>query len=192
MLAAERAIGPAGPAPNGADSGAAAIAVEGLCKTYGTTVAVDGISFTVGRGEVFGLLGPNGAGKTTTIEILEGLRQADAGRVAVCGLDPAAASAALKERIGIALQKSELYPRLAVREVLHLFGTFYARAVTPDDLITLVDLGEKRNSLVKTLSGGQKQRLAPHPAALERRAAPVGRHTAAARSARSGPDRCAG
>src|SRR5438034_6354498 len=101
MRAAERAIGSAGLAPNGADSGAAAIVVEGLRKAYGATVAVDGISFTVGRGEVFGLLGPNGAGKTTTIEILEGLRQADTGRVAVRGLDPTAAGAAPKERIGI-------------------------------------------------------------------------------------------
>jgi ABC-2 type transport system ATP-binding protein len=136
------------------------VVAEGLRTSYGAIVAVDGISFTVRRGEVFGLLGPNGAGKTTTIEILEGLRQADAGRVAVCGLDPITSGAALKERIGIALQRSELYPKLAVREVLRLVGTFYARAVPPDDLITLVDLGEKRGSLVKTLSGGQKQRLA--------------------------------
>src|SRR5207248_1510242 len=76
--------------------GVHAVVLEGVRKAYGATVAVDGIGFTVGRGEVFGLLGPNGAGKTTTIEILEGLRQADAARVAVCGLDPAAAGAALK------------------------------------------------------------------------------------------------
>jgi ABC-2 type transport system ATP-binding protein len=147
-------------ASNDSYQGADAVVAEGLRTSYGAIVAVDGISFTVRRGEVFGLLGPNGAGKTTTIEILEGLRQADAGRVAVCGLDPITSGAALKERIGIALQRSELYPKLAVREVLRLFGTFYARAVPPDDLITLVDLGEKRGSLVKTLSGGQKQRLA--------------------------------
>ena len=75
--------------------GVAAVVAEGVRKAYGATVAVDGISFTVGRGEVFGLLGPNGAGKTTTIEILEGLRQADAGRVAVCGLDPAISGGAI-------------------------------------------------------------------------------------------------
>ena len=140
--------------------GPIAVSVEGLRKAYGATVAVDGITFTVARGEVWGLLGPDGGGQTRTVEILEGLRRADAGRVTVCGLDPASAGAALKERIGIALQHSALYPKLRVREVLRLFGTFYARAVPPDDLIALVDLGEKRSGLVKDLSGGQRQRLA--------------------------------
>lgn len=156
MLATRQAHEPAGPTGAGAD----AVVVEGLRKAYGATVAVDDISFAVGRGEVFGLLGPNGAGKTTTVEIVEGLRRADAGRVAVCGLDPATAGSALKERIGIALQKSDLYPRLRVGEIVHLFGTFYRRAVPAADLIALVDLQEKRGSTVKALSGGQRQRLA--------------------------------
>lgn len=140
--------------------GRAAISAEGLRKSYGATVAVDGLDFTVGRGEVFGLLGPNGAGKTTTVEIIAGLRRPDTGRVRVGGLDPATDGAALKERVGLAVQRSELYPMLTVREILSLFGTFYRRAVPPDDLIALVELGEKRGSLVKTLSGGQRQRLA--------------------------------
>ena len=142
------------------DIGAPAIQVEGLRKSYGATVAVDGISFAVARGEVFGLLGPNGAGKTTTVEIIEGLRRADAGRVTVCGLDPVADAPALKERSGIALQRSDLFPKLTVREVLRLFATFYAQAVPAEDLIALVDLEEKRGSRVKALSGGQRQRLA--------------------------------
>ena len=159
MFPAEAVTTPAGPYGGGDVSGRPAVMVEGLRKTYGSTVAVDGISFTVAAGEVFGLLGPNGAGKTTTVEIIEGLRQSDSGRVCVCGLDPIAHGHVLKERIGIALQKCDLYPKLRVGEILRLFGSFYARSVAPDDLIALVDLGEKRTSLVKTLSGGQRQRL---------------------------------
>ncbi len=160
MVATRQQRVSAGPTGAQVDPTGDAVVVEGLRKSYGATVAVDGISFSVGRGEVFGLLGPNGAGKTTTVEIVEGLRRADAGRVAVCGLDPATAGSALKERIGIALQKSDLYPRLRVREVVRLFGTFYARAVPSGDLIALVDLQDKQDSIVKTLSGGQRQRLA--------------------------------
>jgi ABC-2 type transport system ATP-binding protein len=120
---------------------------------------VDGISFSVARGEVFGMLGPNGAGKTTTVEIVEGLREPDAGRVSVLGYDVAQHPRAVKERIGIQLQTPSLLPRLTVAELLELFGSFYARSRPADDLIALVGLEESRGRLAGTLSGGQAQRL---------------------------------
>ena len=122
--------------------------------------AVDGVTFEVARGEVFGLLGPNGAGKTTTVEILEGLRAPDAGDAHVLGIDVAAGVGDLKERIGVALQTAALYPKLTVREVLDLFASFYRRSRPADELIALLDLGEKRDTRTQDLSGGQRQRLA--------------------------------
>jgi ABC-2 type transport system ATP-binding protein len=137
------------------------ISVRDLHKSYGETRAVDGVSFEVRRGEVFGLLGPNGAGKTTTVEILEGLRQPDSGEVAVLGIDVGKNADQLKERIGVALQTAALYPRLTVTEVLELFASFYRRSPhSPRELVRLLDLDEKRNSRTKELSGGQRQRLA--------------------------------
>ncbi|HEX8732700.1 MAG TPA: ABC transporter ATP-binding protein [Ktedonobacterales bacterium] len=138
-----------------------AIVVEDLKKTYGATKAVDGVSFTVRQGEVFGMLGPNGAGKSTTIEIIEGLRTADAGAVTVLGLRQPKEAQAIKSRIGIQLQTTSLYPRLSVTEILDLFHTFYPNRKTlpTERLIELVDLGEKKNTRSKQLSGGQKQRL---------------------------------
>ena len=129
-------------------------------KTYGAVRAVDGVSFEVGRGEIFGLLGPNGAGKTTTVEMLEGLRSPDAGSLEVLGIDVAAHPDALKERIGVALQTAELYPKLTVVEVLDLFRSFYRRSLPTEQLIEFLDLGERRNGRTKELSGGQRQRLA--------------------------------
>ena len=129
-------------------------------KTYGAVRAVDGVSFEVARGEIFGLLGPNGAGKTTTVEMLEGLRSPDAGSLEVLGIDVAAHPDALKERIGVALQTAELYPKLTVVEVLDLFRSFYRRSLPTDQLIDFLDLGERRNGRTKELSGGQRQRLA--------------------------------
>jgi ABC-2 type transport system ATP-binding protein len=137
------------------------IRVTDLHKHYGETRAVDGVSFEVRRGEVFGLLGPNGAGKTTTVEILEGLRQPDSGEVSVLGIDVGKNSDALKERIGVALQTAALYPRLTVTEVLELFASFYERSPhAPRELVRLLDLDEKRNTRTQNLSGGQRQRLA--------------------------------
>src|SRR5919198_3826841 len=137
------------------------IRVRDLHKRYGETRAVDGVSFEVRRGEVFGLLGPNGAGKTTTVEILEGLRQPDAGDVSVLGIDVARDADALKQRIGVALQTAALYPRLTVIEVLELFASFYERSPhSPRELVRLLDLDEKRNTRSQNLSGGQRQRLA--------------------------------
>jgi len=129
-------------------------------KSYGDIHAVDGVSFEVGRGEVFGLLGPNGAGKTTTVEMLEGLRQPDAGRLEILGLDAVHQPDELKERIGVTLQTAELYPKLTVVEVLDLFRSFYARTLPTDQLVDFLDLGERRKAQTRELSGGQRQRLA--------------------------------
>jgi ABC-2 type transport system ATP-binding protein len=137
----------------------AVIRVEELRKVYGELVAVDGISFEVSRGEVFGLLGPNGAGKTTTVEVLEGLRKPDGGVVTVLGVDVVRDSSRLKPRIGVSLQNAALYPKLTVIELLDLFATFYPKSRSSDELIELMDLGEKRKSRTQELSGGQRQRL---------------------------------
>ena len=136
-----------------------ALAVRELRKSYGTVAAVAGISFTVDQGEVFGLLGPNGAGKTTTVEILEGYRKRDGGDVKVLGVDPEQGGSALRERIGVVLQASELPPALTVREVHRMFAGYYARPRDIDEVIGLVGLDEKSGDRVKTLSGGQKRRL---------------------------------
>ncbi|HZC07922.1 MAG TPA: ABC transporter ATP-binding protein, partial [Ktedonobacterales bacterium] len=140
---------------------ASAIVVENLRKTYGATKAVDGVSFDVRPGEVFGMLGPNGAGKSTTIEIIEGLRTADSGLVTVLGLRQPNEARAIKSRIGIQLQTTSLYPRLSVTEILDLFHTFYhdRQTLPTATLIQLVDLTEKKDTRSKQLSGGQKQRL---------------------------------
>jgi ABC-2 type transport system ATP-binding protein len=136
------------------------IRVRGLVKRYGEIRAVDGIDFDVAPGEVFGLLGPNGAGKTTTVEILEGLRAPDGGEAQVLGVDVATAAESLKPRIGISLQTAALYPKLTVVEVIDLFRSFYATSRPTDELVDLLELGERRNARTKDLSGGQRQRLA--------------------------------
>jgi ABC-2 type transport system ATP-binding protein len=138
---------------------AAAISVHGLRKSYGDYEAVRGISFEIPEGEVFGLLGPNGAGKTTTIEILEGYRPRDAGEVDVLGFDPGRAGPAFRERIGVVLQQSQLWPTITVAETHRMFAGYYDRPRNVDEVIKLVGLEEKRDARVKTLSGGQKRRL---------------------------------
>ncbi len=136
-----------------------AIQVQQLVKRYGSLTAVDNISFEVQRGEVFGLLGPNGAGKTTTIECIEGLRAPDSGEIHVLGLDARHDLQPIKERIGIQLQTTGLYPKLTVREVIDLFGSFYTQRLPPNELIEMTGLQERINARSKDLSGGQKQRL---------------------------------
>jgi ABC-2 type transport system ATP-binding protein len=134
--------------------------VENLVKRYGDVEAVRGVSFNVDEGEVFGLLGPNGAGKTSTVEIMEGLRTLDSGRVSVCGLDPQKNGQELKHQIGAALQSTSLPDKLRVIEALRLFASFYRRHRNPEELLKRFGLEEKRNTFYSQLSGGQKQRLA--------------------------------
>jgi ABC-2 type transport system ATP-binding protein len=136
------------------------IQVENLIKRYGELEAVRGVSFHVNEGEVFGLLGPNGAGKTTTVEILEGLRSLDGGRVSVCGLDPQRDATKLKNEIGAALQSTSLPDKLNTFEALKLFSGFYPRRRDPEELLKRFGLVEKRDTFYSKLSGGQKQRLA--------------------------------
>ena len=134
--------------------------VENLTKRYGAVEALRSVSFEVQEGEVFGLLGPNGAGKTSTVEILEGLRTPDGGRVSVCGLDPQRDTEALKNEIGGALQATSLPDKMKVSEALWLFAHFYKRRRNPEELLRRFGLEEKRNAFYSQLSGGQKQRLA--------------------------------
>ena len=136
-----------------------AISVRDLRKSYGTDEALRGISFEIEEGEVFGLLGPNGAGKTTTIEILEGYRTRDGGDVEVLGFDPGRAGSAFRERIGVVLQQSQLWPNLTVAETHRMFAGYYEHPRDAHEVIALVGLDEKRDARVKTLSGGQKRRL---------------------------------
>jgi ABC-2 type transport system ATP-binding protein len=137
-----------------------AISARGLRKTYGTNEAVKGLDFEVKAGEVFGLLGPNGAGKTSTVEILEGLRPRSGGDVTVLGFDPDRQKQALKDRIGVCLQATNLPDKMKIHEAMELFGSFYTRRVDGDELLRRLQLWEKRDAFYSTLSGGQKQRLA--------------------------------
>ena len=136
-----------------------AIEVDGLRKSYGGVDAVNGLSFGVKQGEVFGLLGPNGAGKTTTVEILEGYRDRSAGDVRVLGHDPAVRDRELAQRLGIVLQSCGFYPRLTVREAVEHMAKAYPRPRDPRETIDLVGLGEKADARSNKLSGGQRRRL---------------------------------
>ncbi len=135
------------------------VQVEKLRKTYGSTVAVDDISFQVQEGEIFGMVGPNGAGKTTTIECLEGLRHPDSGSVRVLGVDPQHDPMTLRTRTGMQLQQSNLPERMKVWEALDLYSSFYPRTTDWEMLLVQLGLEEKRNTPFSKLSGGQKQRL---------------------------------
>ena len=136
-----------------------AIEVEGLRKSYGKVEAVRDISFAVEEGEVFALLGPNGAGKTTTVEILEGYRSRDAGRVSVLGADPERADRRLKEQTGIVLQTTGVELYLTVAETIDMFRGYYPRPRSLEEILELVGLQEQRDRRVGKLSGGQQRRL---------------------------------
>ena len=135
------------------------VRVSGIRKTYGTTVAVDDVSFEVQPGEIFGLIGPNGAGKTTTMECVEGLRQPERGRIEVFGLDPTRDARTLQDRIGVQLQEAQLQKRIKVWEAVDLWASLYPTTVDGDRLLDQLGLTDKRNAWFMTLSGGQKQRL---------------------------------
>jgi ABC-2 type transport system ATP-binding protein len=137
----------------------AVIDVRNLHKTYGDTVAVDDISFTVQEGEIFGILGPNGAGKTTTVECVEGLRTANRGEISVLGLDPRRDRAELTQQLGVQLQDSQLPDRLKVAEALDLYSSFYRAPADWRMLMDVLGLADKAGTRFKKLSGGQKQRL---------------------------------
>ena len=136
-----------------------AVSVHELRKSYNGLQALRGVSFEIAQGEIFGLLGPNGAGKTTTVEILEGYRERDEGSVTVLGEDPATAGLDWRQRIGVVLQSSSFYDSLTVAENLALFAGYYSRPRPIDELVELVGLEEKRDTLVRSLSGGQRRRL---------------------------------
>src|SRR5512143_2805314 len=137
----------------------AIVQVGGLRKTYGTSVAVDEVSFEVQEGEIFGMVGPNGAGKTTIIECLEGLRKPSDGTLRVLGVDPVQENQVIRERVGMQLQQSNLPDRMKVWEALDLYASFYPQTVDWRVLISQLGLDEKRNTPFAKLSGGQKQRL---------------------------------
>jgi ABC-2 type transport system ATP-binding protein len=135
------------------------ITVSNLVKRYGDFTAVNGISFEVKQGEIFGLLGPNGAGKTTTLEIIETLREKSSGTVMVDGFDLDKEPNKIKEIIGVQLQAAGYYPMLSLVQIIELFGGLYNRKVDPYALLDTVNLREKSKSKYKELSGGQKQRF---------------------------------
>ena len=135
------------------------IRVSGIRKTYGSTVALEDVSFEVERGEIFGLIGPNGAGKTTTLECIEGLRKPDRGTIAVLELDPFRERRALQNKIGVQLQEAQLQKRIKVWEAVDLWASLYRTQVDGSELLERLGLAEKRQAWFMTLSGGQKQRL---------------------------------
>ena len=135
------------------------IEVQDLAKRYGQQVALDGVSFSVERGEIFGILGPNGAGKTTAVECMAGLRRPGSGTIRVLGLDPHGDRRELRERVGVQLQETHLQDKLRVWEALDLYASFYPHPADWVELLAAWGLGGKRGALVGRLSGGQKQRL---------------------------------
>jgi ABC-2 type transport system ATP-binding protein len=154
----------------------AVIEVNDLVKRYGGLQAVNGVSFSVEEGEIFGVLGPNGAGKTTTVECAEGLRRPDSGTIRVLGLDPVRDRRELSHRVGVQLQESLLPENIKIWEALDLYASFYR---APRDWRVLLEewgLADKRDARFGTLSGGQKQRLfITHPGRVQAAAARPGR-----------------
>ncbi len=137
----------------------AILIVEGVRKVYDNRAVVDGISFEVKRGEIFGILGPNGAGKTTTLEMIETLRPIDGGQITIDGIDVAGSPNAIKHIIGVQPQSPSFQDKTRLREIIELFGAAYGQKVDADRFLRDVQLDDKADSYVETLSGGQKQRL---------------------------------
>jgi ABC-2 type transport system ATP-binding protein len=135
------------------------VEVRNLRKTYGAKVAVADVSFAVAPGEIFGILGPNGSGKSTAVECIAGLRDADGGDILVLGIDPQAHPELIREHVGIQFQEAGLHDKITVLEALTLFASFYETPADVDDLLTMLDLQDKREARFKSLSGGQKQRV---------------------------------
>jgi len=142
-----------------ADGAHPIIEVARLRKAYGSTVALEDVSFAIVEGEIFGILGPNGAGKTTTVECLSGLRVPDSGTVRVLGLDPQHSRHAVRASVGVQLQEGSMPAKLTVRELVDLFASFYANPLDATELLELLGLTAKCDDYYKRLSGGQKQRL---------------------------------
>ena len=138
----------------------AQVVVRDLEKRYGDVHAARGVSFEIDDGEIFGLIGPNGAGKTTTLECVIGLREPDAGRIEICGIDARRRPREVKQKIGAALQTTALQPRITPREALRLFGSFYRVCAEPEPLLARFALTDKADAAFDTLSSGQRQRLA--------------------------------
>ena len=136
-----------------------AIAVDDLRKSYNGLQALRGVSFEIAQGEIFDLLSPNNAGKTTTVEILKNYRERDGGTVTMLGKNPSTAGLDWRERIGVVLQSSSFYDSLTVAENLALFAGYYRQPRPVDEVVELVGLEEKRDTLVRSLSGGQRRRL---------------------------------
>jgi ABC-2 type transport system ATP-binding protein len=138
----------------------AVVIVKNLTKRYGQLVAVNDVSFSIEKGEIFGLLGPNGAGKTTTVEMIEGLRKPDNGSIEVCGIDALKELGKIKEIIGVQLQTTTLYDKIRVKEVIELFGGYYRKSLPTSQILEEVSLTDRKDSFVSALSGGLQQRLA--------------------------------
>ena len=136
-----------------------AVTVQNLVKSYGNFVAVNRVSFSIRKGEIFGIIGPNGAGKTTTVECISGLRTPDSGLIRVCGLSPRTDRDQIREFVGVQLQESALPPRIRVGEAVELFASFYPNPLDPDDLLGTLGITRIKNSQFRRLSGGEKQRL---------------------------------
>ena len=135
------------------------IVAKDIHKKYDDIVAVNGISFDVRRGEVFGMLGPNGAGKTTTVEILEGMRDADSGEAIISGVNVKDDPTAVKAMIGVQLQQNAFFDKLKLTEIVDLYAKLYLAKVDPVEILSRVGLDHRKNSQYAELSGGQKQRL---------------------------------
>ncbi len=135
------------------------VTVQHLVKKYGDFVAVDDVSLSIHRGEIFGIIGPNGAGKTTMVECISGLRAPDSGSIDIYGFSPDKDRDRIRDFLGVQLQESSMPPRLKVKEALELFASFYPNPINPDNLLETLGIRNVRNSIYRKLSGGQKQRL---------------------------------